>query len=52
MTRSTTNDRGTSGIGQTRRHWILKLEAYDETAIVKFIKAHYQSSEAPEPNGF
>jgi len=39
-------------IALTAWTWILKLPAYDETAIVKFIKAHYQSSEAPEPNGF
>ncbi|MDQ2911929.1 MAG: DUF3105 domain-containing protein [Chloroflexota bacterium] len=32
--------------------WILKLPEYDETQIVKFVKAHYQSPDAPEPNGF
>lgn len=39
-------------IALTAWDWILKLEAYDETQIVKFILAHYQSSESPEPNGF
>ena len=39
-------------IAVTAWHWILKLQTYDEAQIVKFITAHYQSSEAPEPNGF
>lgn len=30
--------------------WILKLPEYDEVQILKFMKAHYQSSDAPEPN--
>lgn len=39
-------------IALTAWDWILKLQIYDETQIVKFIKAHYQGPEAPEPNGF
>ncbi len=39
-------------IAVTAWRWILTLQAYDETQIVKFIQAHYQSSEAPEPNVF
>lgn len=38
-------------IAITAWDWMLKLPAYDETQIVKFIKAHYQSKDAPEPNG-
>lgn len=30
--------------------WQVKLAAYDEATIVKFIKAHYQGPDAPEPN--
>jgi hypothetical protein len=30
--------------------WQLKLGGYDETQIVKFVKAHYQGPDAPEPN--
>ncbi len=39
-------------IALTAWRWILKLPAYDETQIVKFIQAHYQSAEAPEPAAF
>jgi hypothetical protein len=38
-------------IAVTAWTWILKLPAYDETQITKFVRAHYQSSDAPEPNG-
>ncbi len=29
--------------------WSLKLPGYDEVPMVKFIRSHYESSEAPEP---
>ncbi len=29
--------------------WILKLQAPDQSAMVKFISAHYDSTDAPEP---
>jgi len=32
--------------------WILKLQTYDESQIVKFTQAHYKGPDAPEPNGF
>ena len=32
--------------------WILKLQSYDESQIVKFTRAHYRGPDAPEPNGF
>ena len=38
-------------IAVTAWTWILKLRAYDETQITKFVRTHYQSSDAPEPNG-
>lgn len=31
--------------------WILQLPDLDEAQLVRFVKAHYASSEAPEPNG-
>lgn len=37
-------------IAVTAWTWLLKLPGYDEAQIVKFLKAHYQSSDAPEPN--
>ena len=39
------------GLVVTAWNWALPLSAYDETEIVKFVRAHYQGSEAPEPNG-
>jgi len=39
-------------IALTAWDWILKLQSYDETQMVKFINVHYQSTESPEPNGF
>jgi len=30
--------------------WQVKLNAFDETQIVKFVRAHYQGPDAPEPN--
>lgn len=37
-------------IAATAWHWSLKLAAYDETALIKFVRAHYgPSGEAPEP---
>ena len=41
-----------AAIAVTAWDWILKLQSYDETQIVKFMNAHYQSKDAPEPNGF
>jgi len=38
-------------IALTSWTWILKLPGYDETQITKFVRAHYQGSDAPEPNG-
>ena len=29
--------------------WSLKLPSYDDVQIVKFVKSHYESPEAPEP---
>ena len=41
-----------AAIAVTAWDWILKLQSYDDTQMVKFIKSHYQSKEAPEPDGF
>lgn len=41
-----------AAIAVTAWDWILKLQSYDETQIVKFMQVHYQSENAPEPNGF
>ena len=30
--------------------WQLKLQAYDEASIIKFVRAHYNGPDAPEPN--
>ena len=38
-------------IAVTSWTWILKLPGYDEAQITKFVRAHYQGSDAPEPNG-
>ena len=40
-----------TAIALTAWDWIMKLQAYDETQILKFVKAHYQGTDAPEPNG-
>ncbi len=37
-------------IALTAWNWILRLDAYDETSIIKFVRAHYESKEAPEPS--
>jgi hypothetical protein len=36
-------------IAVTAWDWLLKLDAFDQTQIVKFVKAHYQGPDAPEP---
>lgn len=36
-------------IAVTAWHWKLKLPGFDDVQIVKFVKSHYQSTEAPEP---
>ena len=36
-------------IAVTAWDWILKLQAPDQSAMVKFITAHYDSTDAPEP---
>lgn len=38
-------------IALTAWTWILNLPGYDEAQITKFVRVHYQSSDAPEPNG-
>lgn len=38
-------------VAATAWTWIIKLPEYDESQIVKFVKAHYQTPDAPEPNG-
>ena len=38
-------------IALTAWTWILKLPGYDEAQITRFVRAHYQGSDAPEPNG-
>ena len=35
-------------IGITAWRWLLKLPAYDDVQIVKFVKAHYDGPDAPE----
>ena len=30
--------------------WQLKMVSFDESQIVKFVRAHYQGTDAPEPN--
>ena len=35
-------------IALTSWNWILRLPGYDQTSIIKFFRAHYDSSEAPE----
>ena len=37
-------------IALTAWDWILKLPAPDQSTMVKFITAHYESSDAPEPS--
>jgi hypothetical protein len=39
-----------AAIALTAWDWILKLQSYDETQIAKFLNAHYQGKDAPEPN--
>ena len=31
--------------------WQLKLQAFDDVAVVKFVKQHFRGPDAPEPNG-
>jgi len=38
-------------IALTAWTWILKLPGYDEAQITEFVRAHYEGSDAPEPNG-
>ncbi len=35
-------------IALTAWDWILKLDSVDQTQVVKFVRAHYQGSDAPE----
>ncbi len=35
-------------IAVTAWDWILKLQAYDQAQIIKFVRAHYDGKEAPE----
>lgn len=37
-------------IAVTAWNWILRLPGYDQTDIIKFVRAHYESKEAPEPS--
>lgn len=40
------------GVVVTAWNWSLPLNGYDETQIIKFVRAHYGAAgEAPEPNG-
>jgi hypothetical protein len=39
-----------AAIAVTAWDWILKLQSYDETQIAKFLNAHYEGKDAPEPN--
>jgi Protein of unknown function (DUF3105) len=39
-----------AAIAITAWDWILKLQSYDETQLAKFLNAHYQGKDAPEPN--
>ena len=36
-------------IAVTSWRWLLKLPAFDDVQIVKFVKAHYEGPDAPEP---
>ena len=38
-------------IALTAWDWILRLQSPDQSAMVKFISAHYDSTDAPEPGG-
>lgn len=38
-------------VALTAWQWILKLPEYDEAQVVRFVKAHHQGPDAPEPNG-
>jgi hypothetical protein len=38
-------------IAVTAWQWLLELDDVDDAQIVRFVKAHYQGPEAPEPNG-
>ncbi len=38
-------------IAVTAWDWILKLPGYDQTQIIRFVRAHYDGSEAPERGG-
>lgn len=31
--------------------WMLRLPDVDDAQLVRFVKAHYQGPDAPEPNG-
>jgi hypothetical protein len=36
-------------IAVTAWRWLLKLQGFDDVPIVKFVKAHYDGPDAPEP---
>lgn len=40
---------GDTKVAVTAWLWSLKLPAYDEAQLVRFVRAHYQGSDAPEP---
>lgn len=37
-------------IALTAWQWILKMPDYDEAQVVRFVRAHHQGPDAPEPN--